>query len=736
MRLVSLDFSPLQNATNLSADVKSSKNTAKRIGYAQRQIGLTNQSLNLQQRQLDQARQDRMVGYIFKGIEVAGQIGSAVYGMLEQGKDQERKTFEAETRDEVNKAHYQALKDGWAPEVDENGEIKSTIPSSVQKIIENAKAKGAEKFKGFARVQTLYDDYLNKTYDSVSTNLMDKYVLQEAKDYDAKYVKNESAAISDSVTNEDYDAKSALAQVYSNAKLSPEAKEVRADQVKKQVAFGIDVKRIEAVTERMGEAEGIKTYETYSGSYTPEQKKYAEAAIARSEKATTDQVVQRFTDAVVKEYETGKKTIDIDKGVEALLKGYPADRQEKVRAAIQKKYDTRALEYGEKAWTSDRYKGYTELQNARDIIAKDGEFAKSEDARNVFLNRYDNALSDMEKALKSAKKDKSTDLLESAYTLWEGGEYSGEEVVDWLKVKGEDDPKTVNTLIKRINDNLVQDKYKPVFERFTKTVEGSILKAYKASGKTNEERLNSLTTDQKTKLNEAVTWSQGAVIDLLFETRGGKLTDKDFNDKMGSIINTYTAKELDVLRTGTVSESYGFLGFGKVTSIDDALSKNTLMQAMDPVYLDRKGNLNWASAEIKSTYDTMEGVFKAELEKNGIVLNKSLAEKGVISTPMQQGKYDVIPQHVFTSEDGKKYSWFGKSLMVSEDGESWKMFTKPTMTKEEQTVSTTAAQKGVGIKEAKEINAAQKAKTEQAQWEKEQEERNKKGSGILGRIKK
>jgi hypothetical protein len=221
------------------------------------------------------------------------------------------------------------------------------------------------------------------------------------------------------------------------------------------------------------------------------------------------------------------------------------------------------------------------------------------------------------KATEKAVQD-NTHFAETVYNTFTAGKISAREAVNSLANTGQNTPSMqddsyVEEMITKINDNVVPSRLRPYVDAFMERMD---LQAWGLQvSRTNTGRIDqqNLSAETLERMSESKTWAYAAIADLLMESAAGDISVIDFNNSMNNISRVFTAKNLDAISSAKIMEGW------RRDPSEDMVDINYAMGSTKPVfYDDDEQDYQWVNDEVKSTFNSVAGQFKNELEDKGV----------------------------------------------------------------------------------------------------------------------
>lgn len=240
-----------------------------------------------------------------------------------------------------------------------------------------------------------------------------------------------------------------------------------------------------------------------------------------------------------------------------------------------------------------------------------------------------------------------TSYMNNAYLSFQNGEISGKTaiqlVTNYANVDESDEDNTkAFEFIGKVIKEAVPASQKAFADDMLAKYKSSLLDSmgFKDTSK--------MDADQLSDYYSAVTWANGAIADLFLSTSTSSLSVADIGSQFQSILDSTTAKTLDIVSAGTLYDHLGALPVSGAYDAQEAFASGMYVYP-DP----QTGQYRWQSSDVKQTFDDMTTAFKGVLEDNGI-------EVAPVAGLLEADGY-LLAIPVFQGTDGKRY-------MVSREG--------------------------------------------------------------------
>lgn len=651
MKIPSIDYSPLFTATQAKFGVQQAQISAD----ASQTIP---QSIKLQEKSLQLQRQNLVVNTVLGVAELGLDIAGFAVEMKQQSDLENAKTNLLTADDEYRKMSMEAILNNTTTISVENGmaeiqlspELEQYKADAFQAIDNSNKSKSVKRYER-EQLQQVFASAEQAVYKQASERYLNDLNTSFSMNHDISLTKDIQSA-------EGYAYGEAL--INSRSDLTKAQKEATLYAYKKEVDYG----RADATATTIAKTEGVGKALAYASSLQGFEQSQVQTIVSNATKASavvTQAVVSEAQNVMTAGLEAGKSPSELYAQVENTVAGQPTERRKAALDAISAAHTNWAVDVSMQNWMSDKEQSLEQLQEVRDSI-NNGErsymYEGIPKTKESVLSMYDDLISGQKKQGATLNSQAVKDNMNAAYNMFVKGEQSGEDVIRYINSIGSDDPDLTASFIKKVQDNVIPEQYKPMVNDFAKAITDS-MKANWKIGKDSE-----LSAEQRVDLIGAETWVKGAMLDLFMESASGNMSTSDFTNAMNSISRIYTSKEMDVLNAGSLKVTT------RKTGIESAIEAQQMFATVDPVYSDSNGRLNWASPQMEQTFDQMAIAMSDELSKRGI----DVIGYNPMPTRNEQGQIvDVTANPVFQDRSGSWYMFNGKQIMQSEGGDMWRI---------------------------------------------------------------
>jgi ribosome-binding factor A len=640
------------------------------IGF--KRIGLQQRSLDLQGQQIEAGAQDAMARLALGVGDLVLNAGSTIYNIVKQGQMEKAKAGVLQLTAEYNVLNTKSIlnnKSGFIKN-EQTQELEWRADPELEQWKQN-RIKSIQENGTFSEVRDFALAATQEVFNAGQERAVATAVSHAQKTANESFMQTLDAAnLQDlqSPTGSEISDKA----IRSNPLLNKDQQEVAINANRAYLAMTRATNTVQANARDNGLPSAMAYLNDNRSQYTNEQMEALKTVAVKASAEGLEQLKVQAKNTVLEEMDSGRNPKEIFKSLEERVKGQPTDRKEAIIKAARDAQTSRAVDRGMKQWNEDEPKTLDELKAQRKSIntgALSHQYDGIPETKEAILNYYDRAIA----SLSQGMGDGSTKPFDFAPLLANirSGTVSAYDALEYGKSKaGEnvENAKGFNSFYETVKKEIVPAQFKSIVDDYTKRIQPAIT-SYFGKSKTDD-----LSKEQKDKLYAASAWYEGAVLDMFIDSASKDLNLATVEKNLKSFAEIYTSKELDALKTGYVPESGGLFGIGTKGGIDNAFEMATRFQAIDPVFIDMNGAVNWASPEMRQTFEQVSLALAGDLEKRGVKLDVRDGQK---YTLLKDGPNDVLPIPVFHAADGKKYRYEGKILWESKDGNSWSVSSKP-----------------------------------------------------------
>jgi hypothetical protein len=221
------------------------------------------------------------------------------------------------------------------------------------------------------------------------------------------------------------------------------------------------------------------------------------------------------------------------------------------------------------------------------------------------------------KATEKAVED-NTHFADTVYNTFTAGKISAREAVNSLANTGQNTPSMqddsyVEEMITKINDNVVPSRLRPYVDAFMERMDSQAWGLQVSRTNTGRIDQQNLSAETLERMSESKTWAYAAIADLLMDSAAGDISVIDFNNSLNNISRVFTSKNLDAISSAKIMEGW------RRDPSEDMVDINYAMGSTKPVFYDDEENdYQWVNDEVKSTFNSVAGQFRTELEDKGV----------------------------------------------------------------------------------------------------------------------
>lgn len=653
MKIPSIDYTPLFTATN-------AKYGAAQAEVSAQQSQLIPESLNLQQKQLNLNKANLIASTVLDTANLGLKAVQTFSDIKDQADLEKAKTNLLTTGSQYSEMAMEAVVNNTTSVSFENGKADIQLSPELKeyqasKLAEIDASKKSKTVKAYEKQQL--QNIFASSDSSILKNAAEKYL----NDTNASFEMNAEISVANDIkAGSGYANGEAL--VNSRTDLSASQKKVALYNYQKQVDYG----RADATVTTIAKAQGIGKALEYAQSlegFTPEQ---VQTITSNASKASQSLTIAAQTDAqntMATGLEAGQSPASLYQQIEQATRHLPAERKQAATDTARAAHIAWADTATAKNWETDSRLSYDNLKAQRASI-DNGErsyiYEGIPATKIQTLETYDKALKTMEETGTKNLKQETVDNINAIVASAKLGQVTGLEAVTAIASFSKDNP---TATVKAIDD-IVSDAIPANLKTFTNEFINTTLPNIMLS-KYNKSKIAELTPEQQNSITDAQMFAAGSFIDLALQS--SDVTPATFRESMSNITRLYTAKEMDVLSTGTVKETTK----GTLESAMDILDT---FSTVDALYVDYKGNQTWATPEMENTFDQASLAVSKELEGRGIKV------EAYMPMPIYDASgnpVDAIAKPVFKAKDAY-YTFEGKNIMTSTDLINWQYAPKET----------------------------------------------------------
>ena len=655
--LPTVDFSPISNALG-------ARGAAGQANFSEDFARL---------RDKEQKRQE-VVG----AIQGLFEVGSQVYGLMEQAKDQKSKPDTIKFSAEFNNALQESIANGETTrDTDSDGKMNYVLSPKLQAMLDEHNAYIDQNYKGFGRVQQNMKNQAADIFAQGSKYVDSLFVQKDMREGEEAYQTNVSMAIKDGIKRQDpgiiFDV------IYGNGMLSEKAKD--SDWAKAQRAYALGVAEQRAIG--AADAEGLAA--GYADINKTEFSEDEKNALRNSVNNTVNLEMKSALDGASQLYEQAKQEPNFfaDTTIKGLVKNYPEWMRPAVEEQLRQAQSTENLASGTQQFNQDRNNpNLAYLKKQYETIQSSPAYVGDEKTRSHVMSLYEGLIGKLESDMASlsagtskADNDFSINLVRREIKLWtEGsGNVSGYDIrthITDLVDQGKLTPAQASQL-----DGEVIGHQFPQVKPFLTQIEPYVKSVLGFGKKADKD----LTPEQRSQMVTLSSVMQQKLADMVME-EGGQITPARIGEKFEQLKDVVTAKAFDQIRIGASL----FVSREERTETAVARSKAALDSpaGQAAVFTDVNNNPQILAKDPEQFQAVIEGVREYE--------EKLLRARGIdsfTSSFEKEGLYDETGSKVYTTPDGKQYRFRAEEdrmVAYSRNGPKgeWKKDFAPTAEKE------------------------------------------------------
>jgi hypothetical protein len=661
------DYSSLGSAMQNKANVdqaefvtKSQELQSKQITQQQKHERIQT-VLNIAEIVVDAVDQGVSIAQNFKKVTEAGQLENA-------------KTSVLDTTTQFNKMMLESQLNGGTQVIqNDDGSLAIQMDQSLVDW-QQQQLTAINESKDMKSVKAWKAQALQTAFSDGQKNLMENAASISYKAIQDNYSQNLMTAAQSDVKSGSYENGASL--ISSRTDLSQLQKQTQFAAYKHSVDTGIAEQRISEISASGGLSKATDAAYALEGFSVDEIQSFV-ATAAKTDSQLTDAAVSTAGNLMQTGLDSGKSPAVLWAQVNNASKNMPEDRKNAAIDAAKKAQVVWSTGKAASLWNGDRNADLSTLKSQRKSIESGSlsisTFQGVPEVKKATLSWYDSRIDELEKAGVTANTKAQADLVKTNNTIADGlfqslknGDISGSEAI--TAVSGlagntesyEDDLHSM-TLINRIKDEIVPENFKPAATKFISEME-------KLNYGIDVGKNGSLTSEQTAQIGQARLWTNQAIANLFMATPASQMSNKQFSDSLATIKQTFIGKNLDILESGAIVDRLN------ADPVDDLTSKNQAFGDMDnsPILMDTSGQVQWASNDMKKTYDAVAGQFQNELKSQyGINITSApsplMIDGNPYPTPIVQGEteggskawFAFDKDEIFTSTDGKNWEQFG-----------------------------------------------------------------------------
>lgn len=656
----SVDYGATLRATELEHRSEIYKTQTERHKLDQR-------GLDIQQERITDHRTQTAINSL---LELA-KIGIDAYGLIEQGQLAEAKNKGGDDLDEFSEiVRDSVLNDRTFATQDENGQWKIQYDPALGAWYDS-KMSEISTSKNSKAVKLWQQDNLKSIWRSGQQQIFANVLSKTQKTIDQQHSLSIQKATEIDTGLSTFDQRSydtGFSVIESRADLSPFQKDVQHQLYQQSVDMSVDQRQVEAVAATKGLASATAMIHGWS-KYTPDEKASLITQAQRTDSALTATLVEQVASVMQTGLESGAPPAAIYEKIKQETVDMPTERVSKATDEARKVHVAWATQEAHKLYAQDAESTDAQFLSDRATSMRTGALHDSlfygiEHTGETFAGMYDKLASDIKKQIENVTKEEvaqNKHMIDTVFNMYQSGDISRDAALEMIYGISESTPGSFaddsyqSEIIRKIQDTLVPDKYKPMVNDFLKGLE-SINFGIKVTKK----------DPKHVELVGARQFAEKALADLFTNKNVADMSPSEIQESLNKIYATFTDKTIKALASGEVVDKFRI--WNDPAAIDDALAKNHKFMEQDSTIVVKSsgpsGGYVWSNAEYEETFNAISSSFRDELSKHGIDITSPptpLTINGeTYPTPLLvsgDGTYYTVNQNdVFSSPNGKD-SW-------------------------------------------------------------------------------